>query len=750
MIVRCKNCNSAFAVDDDKVSGKKFAFSCLKCGTENIIDNRISQKAEDLELNSLPDIEEDFSDETLSKDSMADHSAISPDEELFIDDSDSVLDTKPDTTDDLDLFTDDEILSFQNEDEIKIGDEIDESEIIFGDLEKDDAEPKLNNQKDIDQLFATIPDSEKEIKAEDTEPLNLDEINLEFEDTNADEPVTPETDFAIEDDIEIDLAESDIDMEDSENITDDTDSENGIALDFDENDLALDLDNLDIDLAEETLIDEDTKDSEISTDSDEELSLNLDELGIDLEETASPDLEDPDFNSDEDLTLNLDELDIELEDIDSADEKSETISSDLSDSMDEDLTLNLDELDIELDDIDYADEESKTLSSDLSDSDDEDLTLNLNELDIELEDEVIKASLEEINSRIPDEPTEEDESITIDLDTLDIDVEEHTVSDDLSDIEDEEKLTIDDAGMTFDELVKDDANLLTDETDLDFELQNITDDSSEEEIPVVDILDELPEIDLDEYDNYLTMEDAPDQEKASLADDNKINFDDIEIIPIDDDFDLYVPDDNFSDTSIPARGTTTLSIDFSLKYSRLEALFRLTGLYLISLIPHFIVFLLYMAVSTILGFINQIVILFTGHCLEDFAQVTENTLRYLISIKTNIIGIVEDRPEFSGKENLNHQLQINITYPLKYSKNIAILRLSIVGILLFTLPHIAILTILTISVPFVFIAGLIIVIATGRWPGIFFNYLTIYFRYLTKLMAFIIGLNDEYPLFRLK
>ena len=171
---------------------------------------------------------------------------------------------------------------------------------------------------------------------------------------------------------------------------------------------------------------------------------------------------------------------------------------------------------------------------------------------------------------------------------------------------------------------------------------------------------------------------------------------------------------------------------------------------MISLLPHLIILILYSAVSAVLGFINQMVILFTGHCMEDFSQLTENTLRYFISIKANITGIVEDRPVFSGKENISHQLQMNITYPVKYSKNIAILRLSVIGIILFTLPHLAIVALLTLTVPFTVIAGLIIVIATGRWPGVLFIYLTKYFRYITRLFAFTIGLNDEYPPFRLE
>ena len=45
MVVRCKSCNSAFAVDDDKVDNKKFAFKCPKCETENVIDNRVAEDA---------------------------------------------------------------------------------------------------------------------------------------------------------------------------------------------------------------------------------------------------------------------------------------------------------------------------------------------------------------------------------------------------------------------------------------------------------------------------------------------------------------------------------------------------------------------------------------------------------------------------------------------------------------------------------------------------------------------------------
>jgi len=40
MIVRCTHCDAAYSVDDGKITNKKFGFSCPKCGTSVIIDNR--------------------------------------------------------------------------------------------------------------------------------------------------------------------------------------------------------------------------------------------------------------------------------------------------------------------------------------------------------------------------------------------------------------------------------------------------------------------------------------------------------------------------------------------------------------------------------------------------------------------------------------------------------------------------------------------------------------------------------------
>jgi len=714
MIVRCKSCNSAFAVDDEKVSGKKFAYSCLKCGTENIVDNRIDDTLHEPDMSIFSGTDTDSTTATPAENTAGDSAA-------------------PDAADD-DLIFDDSPSSPAGRDE-----------------------PKLTRQEDIDELFASIPDSN--VDGGEETPLDLNEIDLEFEDSpptgTEDELIIfdedeitvdePEEKTVSGDDIDIDLAEIDIDFDESIDLEGAADTSEGIAIELD-------------DAAPEA------GDSEAA--SDEDITLDLKELDIDLDE---PEIFAGDKSirrgvmdeSEEDLKLNLDELDIDIEEEIIAESDSILLSDSPSDA-DEDLTLNLDELDIDIEEHIAADSSSVFISDSIPEVD-EDLTLNLNELDIDLEDDVIKSSLEKIDSASSFEGIEEDESITIDLDTLDLDMSEHEEDEDNYKLDDEDKLTIDDAGLTFDELagelhVSDNKGAIKksikdslDEIDPEFELHAISDGSTAHERHIIETIDGLPEIDLDEYEEFLSEKQAHSSVHQSAgqrkpADD--INFDDIEIIPLDDDLDIYTHDDDVSETYISGRGTTALTIDFSLKYSRIGALLRLSGLYLLTLIPQFIVLLVYSLVSSILGFINQVVILFTGRCVEDFSQISENTLRYLIYFKTNITGIVEDRPVYSGKANLNHQLQINITYPVKYSRNIALLRLSVIGIIIFILPHLLILALLSLAAPAAFIAGLIIVAATGRWPGVLFAFLARYFRYQTKVAAFAIGLNDEYPPFR--
>jgi hypothetical protein len=362
--------------------------------------------------------------------------------------------------------------------------------------------------------------------------------------------------------------------------------------------------------------------------------------------------------------------------------------------------------------------------------DDEDIKLNLDELDLDIDeiDGIDSASEEDVRANRPIYDEED---------------------------EDDEKLTLDDAGLTFDELASESKNydlyeqsdeeikLTLSDIDPDLTLEEIIKTAEADNKFVLDTLDEFPEIYSDEDDAIIQTRGS----KVSKEIPADMDIDDI----IRDDFDHEIIDD-FDDSefqrSSSAKRDISFSIDFSLKYSRIQAILRLLFLYFISMIPHLIVLLIYTILSAILGFINQLVILSTGKCAEDFSIIIENTLRYVFYIKANLIGIVDDRPVFAGRKYIDHALQFDVTLPLSYSKNMAILRVSIIGIIIFTLPHIIIMTLLSLIMPICGLIGMLSVIFTKRWPRIFFIYLAKYFRYLARISSFMLGLTDDYPSFK--
>jgi len=586
-----------------------------------------------------------------------------------------------------------------------------------------DRDVKVSSQDDIDAMFAELPAEEdllvskktgKEKTVDDDITVNLDELDIELE---GDIPLSEDEFISFDD-----TAKPAPKGKEDEPLFDD--------------DITIDMESLDIDIEEAGDIHKPDKTGEIPSADEEELFLNIDEFEDEF-----------------------------AEDKKGAPAHAEAAAKRPAPPED-DITLDLDSLDIDLDESEINLPAEKTVKSKsaaeaMDESAEEDLILSVDEMDVDIEE------LEEKPSRkAAIEEAEEDESITIDLETLDIEVAEtpEIMSGEMT--EEDEKLTLDDAGLTFSELTEEEIKrehseaeeeelfLSLDEVDPDLKLQVIGEEAPADEKLLSETVDDLPEIDLEEYEAVIREEEFKSAKDNDIIIEGLDEFENIELSEISEtavrpvDLDILEYEETGEENYTPAKGSTTFSIDYSLKYSRLGAFLRLIGLYMFSMIPHFIVMLIYTILSGILGFINQIVILSTGRCVEDFSQITENTLRYFLYIKTNITGIVEDRPVYAGRESLSHQMQLNITYPVKYSRNLAILRLTIIGIWFITIPHFIIMSLLTLLVPFVYLAGIITVIITRRWPNPLFIFLTRYFRYLARISSFLLGLTDEYPPFR--
>ena len=753
MIVRCTNCDSAFAVDDAKVNNKKFAFTCPKCDYENVIDNRMHFKSSFDGPAIVDEAVRDGDDEFASGTGLREKALVGGGKDDFFEDRPHTKGS--DRPDGRDTGIDDNLLG--------------ESLTVDSDDLSGLAEPEQMEETETSLEEAELPPAD-DMKSE----IPLDDLLLddELKDLDLGEP-------GKQDDLELaDTGKKST----GRNVDDLVFEEQADDIDLMKSDDGLIRDELDtaedagapVELAEmddiDKLLAEDEKEKEIVDDFEPIEIDTLDsvktheqpDLLIDGE-IKTEEMYRADGADDESITIDLDTLDIELENeedkpqkgglrtgVKPGVEKSAAPHTPAQPDDDENITIDLDTLDIDLQE---GGEVSKGEAKD-------NLGLDLSEFS----DETIQ-ELEDVSGS--SRPVEE-EDITLNLDELDISLEE---SDEIKKgeiLDEDEKLTLEDAGLTLEELTTDELSSMADKSDKqadeddiklniedvdpDFDMQAIEKELKEAESilseapgiendkSVIDELNDLPDIDFDE--DLALIDVGTEAAPVSLREDDLISIDEgVRTHPVRGGLQKELPD------MVP-RGSVNVSIDYSLKYSRIGAVLRLLGLFFIGLIPHYIVLCIYNMLSLILGGLNHLVVIATGKNVEDFSGIHENTLRYLLSLSSSMIGIVEERPIYAGRDNIDYPLQLRVVYPLRSSKLLSLLRLSGLGILLLSLPHLIILGLISMFIPLLFVIGMISVLVTGGWPHLLFEFMTRYYRYLARVLAFSIGLVDVYPSFK--
>jgi DNA-directed RNA polymerase subunit M/transcription elongation factor TFIIS len=747
------------SVQDDTLEGAGDEIPEISEGSAEGIEDELDL---DFDLDDLPDT----SDTGEQEDEL--------DLDLSIDEE-TELQTPSVVQDELDMTEEPDISDFQDEiSGAEISEDIqneiiDESEII-------DEADNLKELEDID-----IPSSEITVETKDDIDIMADIDDL------------PDIDFTSEEEVQ----ESGQVSKDTQDLKE----ESKIDTILDDMPVGVMTENEIEESEPESLVD----DSYISVEG-EDSSPGLD--GFAGAETADEE------SDDDSITIDLDSLDIEFEegdDFEQGELVEENIEIDIPENIEEELEIDIpenleEELEIDIpggiEEMDTSlpveavsaegdlEDEDTTLDLDSLDLDiDEDTTLDLDSLDLDIdEDNVVMAEGESPDNIIEDDSFKEppldeatsqagveDEDTTLDLDSLDIAlVESEDVHSGESYDEEDEKLTLEDAGLTIEELTSEEAVVVS-----------ALHDGSDEDV------DEDIKLTIDEIDPSLNVDNIGDELGVSTAqledefEDSVSGEDDMLEVELDESIHETVPDDTASKVAIEgthiddelieledselaetgsyekiqskkemikkvARGSVNFSIDYSLKYSRRRGLFRLLGLYFIALVPHFIVFFIYSVLSLILGFINHIIVGTTGSNIEDFAEIQENTIRYYLSICATFTGIIDEYPVFTGRDDIDYPLQLDITYPLRYSRLLAALRLSIVGILFINLPHLIILGLLTFAMPIISLIGIVSVIISGRWPHYLFDILSRYYTYFAKVLAFTVGLVDSYPPFDFK
>jgi hypothetical protein len=735
MIVRCTRCNTAYSVDDRKVENKKFAFSCPKCDSENIIDNRGAMRRADRGALRPTAAGRKARDEAFDerKGGFLSESGMAREPRESLDD---VINTGEE-------FPAEDRLPVDKERGIAESAESREIEPSFEAVDLPPADD-LSSELPLDDYF---PDSGA--KAEKTDAAQDKESTSGAEGTGL-QPVGEESDQSVFEELG-DISEY---KSDNEMIKDEMDSESapreeGILAESDNEARLSEDENVIIDefepLAEESVdesvsadgksfLEEEIKTEEVfpkdHTKEEESITIDLDALDIDIDHEA------------ENATKEKPGIEAEPPE---AETHARSADTGVRREDDENITIDLDTLDLDV-------EEDKHISKGES----------REELDLDIFD-FSEETIQELEDR---SEKKEDEDMTLDLDSLDISLDESGETKEGEILNEDDKLTLADAGLSLDELTID-------------ELSSVSGES--EKIPEEDITLSFDEIDETErgggIDRELEEAETVLSESPPSGDELLEDFDDLSITDIDIDlkdqseeagtepFPFLEPEDEliaitdrekagpeksglFEELSdVVPHGAVNFSIDYSIKNSRIGALLRLSGIFLIGLIPHFAVYAVYHMLSFILGVLNYIIIIFTGKNVEDFSEIQENSLRYALSLGASLMGVVDEMPVFAGRNNIDHPVQMKITYPSRYSKVLTFLRLTIAGIVLAVAPHLLVLSFLTLVAFMCSIAGIVSVLIAGRWPHTMFEFMTRYLRYSAKVLAFSTGVIDEYPSF---
>ena len=744
MIVKCTDCESSYVVDDTKVSNKKFGFTCPKCGTSVIIDNRVMGKAPEESFPGDDFLQEDLPPKkAFPRGKKSEEDLLSAEMDSFLDDfEEPKKDTPGKEKSEASVPTDDELMSVLDEmdDQIKgpgkKKEELSmEEDFNLPEMEKDDMGDLTLDDIPVVQPKKTIPTAGKS-----GELSGLDVTDTELKDLEEDETLSID-DFEFSDEIkeagkgkpvdavgheEEDLVLVGAREKETVDLSDELNAEIG---DFDlpapgpSSGKTLGVssgkgkapdDFTDMDFFETPARDEKKKPAETEdfTPLEEDLVLDdalLEEAAEDKSKEEPLAFEDFDKPAVEKVTSeDFDMLEAEVSDLSMEEplkeEKSPLKGVQEEEDLDESITIDLDSLDIQL-------EEEPAIKAEVEEVTGDEFISFSDETDLETEPDRTGKKL----AAAPSDEEMDDENITIDLDTLDIPLEEAEEFKEGESLDEDERITIEDAGLTIDELSSEkeewEAKKTVDEEseeDLKLSIDDIDpsisiDELASEEAPEDLLLnagpeekerliseeiasEDLPEIDLDRFQEEESSTDKT-AELGILAgtaavggvaaaallhkEKGKTDVKGMEVeskkaedyldIEAKEDFDRYRNDIEKTSVEAPADvvpgGAINFSIDYSLKYSRLGAVLRLFGLFYFALIPYYIVMLIYFLLSQILGALNWCVILFAGQNMDDFTEIQENTLRFMLSLNACGNDVVEEMPVYAGRKDIDHPVQ---------------------------------------------------------------------------------------------
>ncbi len=204
----------------------------------------------------------------------------------------------------------------------------------------------------------------------------------------------------------------------------------------------------------------------------------------------------------------------------------------------------------------------------------------------------------------------------------------------------------------------------------------------------------------------------------------------------------------------------TLEVEFPKKLSRLTTFFRF-----FMLIPQVFVFIFVGIAAWFIMFLSWWAILFTAR----YPRVFFNFVTWWLRWYTRIIGyaylLTDKYPPFSGREEAGYPIVLRVETPGELSRLTTFFRLPLVPTPTFTLgkgwgimwepsagmpmtiPHLIVLYFISIAGFFILFLSWWAILFIGRYPRVFFDFVTWWFRWSVRVYAYSYLVTDKYPPF---
>jgi hypothetical protein len=204
----------------------------------------------------------------------------------------------------------------------------------------------------------------------------------------------------------------------------------------------------------------------------------------------------------------------------------------------------------------------------------------------------------------------------------------------------------------------------------------------------------------------------------------------------------------------------TLKVEYPERLSRLTTFFR----YLMT-IPQYVAIIFVSIAAYVVMFLSWWAILFTGRYPESFFNFVTWYLRWYARFDGYAYFLTDKYPPFSGRVETDYPVILEIEQPEKLSRLTTFFRLPIIPMpaaslgsqwklqpqampgLPMAIPQYLALAFVSIAAGIILFLSWWAILFTAKYPRVFFNFITWWFRWSMRVTGYVYLLTDKYPPF---